>query len=80
MLMKNVKIILNSIINILYFLILFIGIQIPTLAELPFPKENLHNINLSIHIVLLLISTPLMFGLTYLYASHLGNKLNFLKR
>ncbi|OAD64062.1 hypothetical protein A7K95_06825 [Pediococcus parvulus] len=52
----------------LCFLVLFIIIQIPTLAESFWPNESVHDFSFIGHLILLLVSSAISFGLVfYLY-------------
>lgn len=75
-----VKKILKTIFYVFLFIVLFICIQIPTLAEVPFPWETTYKFDIYNHVLLLLISVPIIFLLVYLYSSKLHNKLDFTKK
>lgn len=76
-LMKKV---LNFILDAVLFVALFVGMQIPTLAEVAYPWETIHQFKLYQHILLLLISVPILFFLLYWYSAHVHNKLDFKKK
>ncbi len=74
------KKILNFALDAILFVILFVLIQVPTLAEVPFPSETMRNFQLYQHILLLVISVPILFFALYWYSAHLSNRLDFRKR